>query len=151
MIFGSKSERFIQEDPGQLSLGLDIQQQETPEIETEDLSFTRKKPSKKKDSPVRLPLPSHLRREEHIIEPDVDVTGAKKIGEEVTEVLEYTSGKFHVVKYVRPKYALSNEGGIVIGELPSLPIPKGNAGPGLLAHLMISKFVDHLPFHRQVK
>lgn len=76
-----------------------------------------------------------------MIEPAEDVTGAKKIGEVVTEILEYTPGKFHVEKYVRPKYALPNEGGIVIGELPSLPMPKGNAGPGLLAHLLISKFV----------
>lgn len=151
MIFGAKSERFIQEDPGQLSLGLDIQQQETPEVQTEDISFTRKKPSKEKDSPVRLPLPSHLRREEHIIEPEEDVTGAKKMGEEVTEILEYTKGTFLVVKYVRPKYALPNDGGVVIGDLPSLPIPKGNAGPGLLAQLMVSKFVDHLPFYRQVQ
>jgi hypothetical protein len=44
---------------------------------------------------------------------------------------------------------LPQDGGILIGELPSLPIPKGNAGPGLLAHLTVSKFVDHLPFYRQ--
>ena len=40
---------------------------------------------------------------------------------------------------------------IVIGELPSFPIPRGNAGAGLLAHLLISKFIDHLPFYRQVQ
>jgi len=151
MIFGSKSERFVQQDSGQLSLGLDIQEQEPPEAETEELSFTRRKPKKEKESPVRLQLPSHLRREGHIIEPDEDISGAKKIGEVVTEILEYIPGKFYVEKYVRPKYVLSGEGGIVIGELPSLPIPKGNAGPGLLSHLLISKYEDHLPFHRQVK
>ena len=151
MIFGAKSERFIQEDTGQLSLGMDIPKQDTPEIETEDLSFTRKKTSKQKKTPVRLPLPSHLRREEHTIEPEEDITGAKKIGEEITEYLEYTEGTFHVVQYKRSKYVLPNEGGIVIGELPSLPIPKGNAGPGLLSHILISKFQDHLPFYRQVQ
>jgi len=151
MIFGSKSERFIQEDTGQLSLGMDIPKQESLEIETEDLSFTRKKPSNQKKIPVRLPLPSHLRREKHIIEPEEDITGAKKIGEELSEYLEYTEGTFHVVQYKRPKYVLPNEGGIVIGELPSLPIPKGNAGPGLLSHILISKFQDHLPFYRQVQ
>jgi hypothetical protein len=52
---------------------------------------------------------------------------------------------------VRPKYILPNEAGIVIGQLPSLPIPRGNAGAGLLAHLIVSKFVDHLPFYRQVQ
>ncbi|MCK4919533.1 MAG: IS66 family transposase [Bacteroidales bacterium] len=151
MIFGSKSERFIQEDTGQLSLGMDIREQTQPEVETEELSYTRKKPSKEKESPVRLPLPSHLHREDHIIEPNEDITGAKKIGEVITEILEYTPGKFYVEKYIRPKYALANEEGIVIGELPSFPIPKGNAGAGLLSHMAISKYQDHLPFYHQAK
>ena len=151
MIFGSKSERFIQGDTGQLTLGLDSPQEEAPEVETEELSYTRKKPEKEKESPIRLALPAHLLRQEHVIEPAEDVTGAKKIGEVVTEILEYTPGKFYVVKYVRPKYALAKEGGIVIGDLPSLPIPKGNAGPGVLAHMAVSKYQDHLPFHRQAK
>lgn len=152
MIFGSKSERFIQEDPGQLSLGLDIEQREdTEQQETEDIAFTRRKPKKKKKIPVRLPLPSHLHREVIEIEPTEDVTGAKKIGVERTELLEYTPGKFYVIAYDRPKYALPEDKGIVIGTLPSLPIPRGNAGPGLLTHILISKFQDHLPFYRQVQ
>jgi hypothetical protein len=97
MIFGSKSERFIPDDPGQLSLGLDIdQQQETEQQETEDISYKRNKSKKKKEIPVRLPLPSHIRREEIVIEPEEDTTGGKRIGEEVTEVLEYIQGKFYV-------------------------------------------------------
>jgi len=152
MIFGSKSERFIQEDPGQLSLGLDMEQREdTEQQETEDIAYTRSKSKKKKEVPVRLPLPSHLRRETIEIEPDEDVADGKRIGEEITELLEYTPGTFYVKQYVRPKYALPEDKGIVIGTLPSLPIPRGNAGPGLLTHLLISKFQDHLPFYRQVQ
>ncbi len=152
MIFGSKSERFIQQAPGQLSLDLGVEQQAVQEAETEELTYTRKKSGgQKKESPVRLPLPSHLHREDHIIEPNGDITGAKKIGEVITEILEYTPGKFYVEKYIRPKYALANEAGIVIGELPSFPIPKGNAGAGLLSHMAISKYQDHLPFYRQAK
>jgi transposase len=151
MIFGSKSERFVQQDPGQLSLDLGTEQKERLEEETEELSFTRRKTNGKKEIPVRLPLPSHLHREVIVIEPREDVTGGKKIGEVVTEILEYTPGKFYVEKYVRPKYVLPGDKGIVIGDLPSLPIPRGNAGAGLLAHLMISKYVDHLPFYRQVQ
>lgn len=152
MIFGSKSERFIPDDPGQLSLGLDIEQREdTEQQETEDIAYTRQKLKKKKKIPVRLPLPSHLHREVIEIEPTEDVTGAKKIGVERTEILEYTPGKFYVIAYDRSKYALPEDKGIVIGTLPSLPIPRGNAGPGLLSHLMISKFQDHLPFYRQVQ
>jgi len=151
MIFGSKSERFISDDPGQLSLGLDVEQKEYEEQETEDIAYKRNKSKKKKEVPVRLPLPSHLHREVIEIEPTEDVTGAKKIGVECTELLEYKPGEFYVIQINRPKYALPEEKGIVIGTLPSLPIPRGNAGPGLLTHLLISKFQDHLPFYRQVQ
>jgi len=152
MIFGAKSERFVTDDPGQLSLSLDVEQrEETEQQETEDIAYTRGKQKGKKKSPVRLPLPSHLHREMIEIEPDEDVTGAKKIGVEVTEILEYTPGKFYVIAYNRPKYALPEDKGIVIGNLPSLPIPRGNADPGLLTHILISKFQDHLPYYRQVQ
>jgi transposase len=151
MIFGSKSERHLGNDPSQLSLGLGVEAVALPEKETEQITYTRNKSDNKKGSAIRLALPAHLHREEHIIEPGEDVAGARKIGEVVTEVLEYTPGKFYVERYVRPKYVLPKEERIVIGELPSLPIPRGNAGAGLLAHLLISKFVDHLPFYRQVQ
>ncbi|MFZ2341147.1 MAG: IS66 family transposase [Bacteroidales bacterium] len=152
MIFGSKSERHTGGDHGQLSLGLGVEEVTPDEKkETEQITYTRNKSDNKKGSAIRLVLPTHLHREEHIIDPEEDITGARKIGEAVTEVLEYTPGKFYVEKYIRPKYVLPAERKIVIGELPSLPIPRGNAGPGLLAHLPISKFVDHLPFYRQVQ
>ena len=54
-------------------------------------------------------------------------------------------------KIVRKKYALPQEGGVIIGELPSLPLPKSNAGSSLLAHLLVSKYQDHLPFYRQIE
>jgi len=151
MIFGSKSERHIGNDPSQLSLGLDAEAVTLPEKEIEQITYTRSKSDNKKGLAIRLALPAHLHREEHIIEPEEDITGARKIGEVVTEILEYTPGKFYVEKYVRPKYVLPKEERIVIGELPSLPIPRGNAGSGLLSHLLISKFIDHLPFYRQVQ
>jgi transposase len=151
MIFGSKSERHIGNDPGQLNLGLDIEPVEYPGKEKEEITYTRNKTGNKKGSAIRLALPAHLHREEHIIEPGEDITGARKIGEVVTEVLEYTPGKFYVERYVRPKYVLPKEERIVIGELPTLPIPRGNAGSGLLAHLLVSRFVDHLPFYRQAQ
>lgn len=151
MIFGSKSERHIGDDPSQLSLGLDAEAITPPEKETEQITYTRNKADNKKGSAIRLALPAHLYREGHIIEPEEDITGARKIGEVVTEVLEYTPGKFFVERYVRPKYVFPKEERIIIGELPSFPIPRGNAGAGLLSHLLISKFVDHLPFYRQVQ
>ena len=145
MIFGAKSERFVSVSPDQLSL-FDIPQQAKEEDKQET------KPEQEK--PVghgRMALPSHLPRIEHIIEPADKIEGAKKIGEEITEVLEYKPGKLYVNRYIRPKYVMPDNKSIVIGELPSMPIPKGNAGPGLLAHITVSKFIDHLPFYRQVQ
>ena len=151
MIFGSRSERHIGSDPLQLSLALEVETIDQPERETQQITYTRSKAEHKKGSAIRLALPSHLHREEHIIEPQEDVSGARKIGEVITEVLEYTPGKFYVERYVRPKYVLPQEERIIIGELPTMPIPRGNAGAGLLAHLLISKYTDHLPFYRQVQ
>jgi len=118
--------------------------------ELQEISYKRKKNSKEgKQGHGRMPIPSHLRREETIIEPADVPEGAKKIGEEVTEVMEYKKAEIYVKKYIRPKYALPQEEGIKIGQLPSLPIPKGNAGPSLLSHILVGKYVDHLPLYRQ--
>lgn len=151
MIFGVKSERYVTPiDPSQLDLELGITKQESPEKETETLTYSRKKGNGKEVLPhSRLPIPEHLPRVEVVIEPDGVLPGSKKIGEAITEILEYEPGKFFVMKFVRPKYLLPEEGGIIIGELPSLPIPRGNPGAGLLSHILVSKFVDHLPFYRQ--
>jgi len=152
MIFGAKSERFIPTDSSQLALGLEGVELKEKEPETQTLSYTRNKP-KKTEVPghSRMPLPAHLPREEHVIEPEENVEGGKKIGEEITEILDYKPGKLFVQRYIRPKYVLPEDKGIVIGQLPSLPIHRGNAGQGLLAHMIVSKFVDHIPFYRQVQ
>jgi transposase len=150
MIFGTKSERFAPSDPFQLSMELGQPVPATVEPQTEDITYTRQKVGKK-DGHARMQISPSIPREIVVIEPAEDVSDGRKIGEKVTEVLDYTPGKLKVTRYVRPVYALPNEQGIVTGELPSLPIPRGNAGAGLLAHLTISKFVDHLPFYRQVQ
>jgi len=153
MIFGSKSERFVPSDSSQLSLGLEgIEEEKKEEAETQSITYTRNKPKNKEDvGHSRMPLPAYLPRVDHVIEPEENTEGSKKIGEEVTEVLDYKPGRLFVQRYIRPKYALPEDKGIVIGQLPSLPIPRGNAGAGLLSHIIISKYVDHLPFYRQVK
>ncbi|MDD7888323.1 IS66 family transposase [Flavivirga sp. 57AJ16] len=153
MLFGAKSERFAPASEGQLSLSLDITVSEPQAEEVQDIAYQRKKVKKApKKIPVRLPIPSHIPRVEIEIYPKEDIKHAKKIGESVTEVLEYKPGTFYVKKYIRYKYVLPlSPEKIVIGELPSLPIPRGNAGASLLAHIMVSKYVDHLPFHRQKK
>ena len=152
--FGRKSERFEGMNPAQLQLQLEdlehkLQQQEA---ELQQINYKRKKPGKEEVPPRgRMPIPDHLRREEITIEPEDLPEGSKKIGEEVTEVMEYKKAEIYVKKYIRPKYALPKEEVIRIGQLPSLPIPKGNAGPSLLSHILIGKYVDHLPLYRQKK
>lgn len=151
MIFGSKSERFLaEEDKSQLKLdfGETIREKPVEEKQTEEVTYKRKKKAKGKKA-VRVPLPSHLPREKHILEPADKKEGDQKIGETITEILEYQEAKLYVKSYHRPKYATPGKDGVKVAELPSLPIPRGNAGPGLLTYLAISKFIDHLPFYRQ--
>lgn len=154
LVFGSKHERFIPSFPEeQLSLALDIQKSETPAPVIQTITYNRKKDQhSESDKPHqgRMPLPASLPREEVVIEPKEDVSGLKKIGEEITEELEATEMKFFVRRTVRPKYAKVNGDGILIGMLPSRPIEKGIAGPGLLSMILIGKFVDHLPLFRQI-
>ena len=74
-----------------------------------------------------------------------------KIGESVTEVLEYIPGRFEVVRHVRPACSCRKCEAMVQAPMPDLPIPRGMAGPGLLAHITIAKFCDHLPLYRQAE
>ena len=152
MIFGVKSERFIAPVPNQPTL-FELPEAEVIEKPKEEITYTRNK-SKVKNHPLRLELPAHLPRKREVIEPEELPEGAKKIGETITEVLEYTPSNIFVRQIIRPKYVVSQDDEktqIVTAALPSLPIPKGNAGASLLAHILISKFVDHLPFYRQAQ
>ncbi|MEI7983718.1 MAG: transposase [Bacteroidota bacterium] len=155
LIYCASSERFIgAPNPDQPNLfTLDEQQPlETP-TETEDIAYTRKK-KKKENQALRLELPSHLPRREEVIEPKDIPEGATKIGEAITEVIEYEPANAFVRRIVRPKYIVEQndeQTRIVIAPLPTLPIPKGNAGASMLSHILVSKFVDHLPFYRQVQ
>jgi transposase len=73
----------------------------------------------------------------------------KALGEDVSEMLEYVPAHFQVIRQVRPKLACSRCDKIVQAEAPSRPIARGLAGPGLLAHVVVSKYCDHLPLYRQ--
>jgi transposase len=156
MIFGSRHERFVpNNDPAQLSLGITSDAVATCSVtDTQKVSYTRTKTTveeKPLAHPGRMKLPESLRREEIIIEPSVDTTAYKKIGDEITEVLEYEPGELYVKQYRRPKYAKPDKEGVVIGKLSSRPLEKAMAGEGLLAQIVIDKYVDHLPLYRQVQ
>lgn len=156
MIFGSRHERFIptQNNPAQLTL--DVQAEQVAQcniIDAKQISYTRitSQITEAKVHPGRMKLPEHLQRREIIIEPKEDTTHCKKIGEEITEELEYEPGKLFVNKIVRPKYARPNNGGVVTAPMVERPLPKAIAGAGLLAQIVIDKYVDHLPLYRQME
>ena len=74
----------------------------------------------------------------------------KKIGEDVSEQIEYVPASIYVIEHVRPKYACARcQEGVVQAPKPAEAIEKGLAGPGLLAHVITSKYGDHLPLNRQ--
>lgn len=154
LIYGSKRERFITPDPLQSTL-FDLPVPEVTETKTEDIAFTRTKPqSREKKHPLRAELPAHLPRKTEIIEPENLPEGAKLIGKEITEILEYDPANIYVRQIIRPKYIIESSDEatrIAIAELPSLPIPKGNAGSSMITQILISKFTDHIPYYRQSK
>ena len=167
----ASSEKFIPEDPNQRRIdfdGLDVLPEEKKVIESaekEIISYQRKKPVKPKKQPVRLPLPDYLRREKEVIEPEGIDQNWVRIGEEITETLEYKPGELYVRQIIRPKYVLKKElqqqreesesevqeKNVKIAVLPLLPLPRSNAGASLLTELQLSKYLYHIPFHRKIE
>jgi transposase len=104
--------------------------------------------------PVRKPLPDHLPRETVTHAPACTCPGCggttfSRIGQDEREVLEYVPSSFKVICHVRPKLSCRACEAIVQSPMPSLPIERGRPGPGLVAHVVVSKYCDHTPLHRQ--
>ena len=146
--FGRKSEKV---DSGQLLLGFaQLQGVEPPAPPPPP-----KKPAS--NGHGRKPLPDELPRErvEHDVPPESKRCGKcgaelEKIGEEVTRQLDYVPASFVVREHARAKYACKRcEETVVLAPLPPQPIEKGLPGSGLLAHVLVSKYADHLPLYRQ--
>jgi transposase len=161
MMFGRKSERFVPAEaaPGQLNLVFDPEQDKAVEQSVRQMieAHERRAPEKKQDNHHgRLPIPADLPRVEEVIEPEEDISGMKRIGEDVTEVLEYEAGRVWVRRIVRPKYARAEanedtlQGQIVQAPAKGLPLGRSKAGVSLVAHILMSKYVEHLPLHRLI-
>lgn len=159
LVFGSKNERFVPSNSSSLQLSLDIETEEVAQcsvIKAQKIEYIRHTTESdsyriKKEHPGRTPLPEHLERREIVIEPSEKTEGCKKIGDEITEELEYEPGKLFVNRYVRPKYVVPDDKGIIIAPMMERPLPKAIVGPGLLAQIIIDKYVDHLPLYRQME
>jgi transposase len=159
MLFGAKSEKFISttvHNPLQIDLFPEDKLGEhvviKEQVVKEHVKQTKAIQIKHNG---RNALPDNLRREVIILDPKENVSGLKPISEEVLEVLEYKQSELYVKRYVRPEYLVPNEDNTatkrVIASLPGLPLEKSYAGASLLSHILIDKFVYHMPIHRQIK
>ena len=154
-LFGKKSEKL---DPAQRLLFESLYNEVEAKVEEQRQAKTEKVPTRKNaNHKGRRPLPENLLRKTIEIEPDkeemvCDSCGSdkSKIGEEVTEKLEYMPASFYVKRYVRNKYACKNcQNNISVGQLPPMVIDKGIPGESVLAHIITCKYADHLPLNRQ--
>ncbi len=151
--FGTKSEKL---DPNQLQLLLGMESESgEPEASPPEKVEEAVKP-RKSNKPRRPRIPDHLPVEEHIlIPPEVEENPEawRRIGEEVTELLDYEPGRFLKKRTVRPTYVsrVEPEEAPVTAELPERLIDRGMYGSGLLSEIIIGKYADHLPLDRQEK
>ena len=164
-VYGRRSEKL---DPNQLmfdNLILEALDQPSsqvpPELPVEEKPERKRPRTVKRLHPGRIPIPEHLERVEIVLDIAEEdkvcpETGKplKKIGEEVSEKLEYRPGKLIVNVFKRPKYAspdsmASGQVGVITAPMPDHPIEKCKADVGLVSHIIVSKFADHLPLYRQ--
>ncbi|MEI6204922.1 MAG: IS66 family transposase zinc-finger binding domain-containing protein, partial [Enhydrobacter sp.] len=150
--FGRRAERLDgdQLDLGLEDLGADIGRAE----ELLPLPPVAKEPSASRDRSDRPSLPEHLEREEVNLDLEVKACpccgGAlHDAGETVSEMLDWVPARLRVIRIRRPKYGCRSCGKIHQASAPERPIAKGLAAPGLLAHVLVSKYCDHLPLYRQ--
>ncbi len=155
LLFGVKSERFIPGGAAVVPMPTLFDPPKPVEAPAKVVEYSVKKEIPKTvpvaKHPGRNPLPAHLPREIIHLEPEGITEGMKCIGEDVTEILDHVPGKLFVRRYVRPKYALAQNQGMVMADLPCQPIEKGMVGAGLLAQIIIDKYVDSLPLYRQIE
>jgi transposase len=156
MQFGRSSERITRQIE---QLELQLEELETGEAEdiTKAEAEDRPAPTRERAKPKRKPLADHLLRQEVVHEPADNGActcpdcggGMARLGEDVTEVLDYVPGHFQVIRHLRPKYACKACDAITQAPAPAMPTPRGRATPATLAHLLVSKYCDHLPLYRQ--
>lgn len=157
MLFGRRSEKLpAARTDGQVQL--ELFEEAKREIETEDREELEEIDYKrKKRRGARRPIPEEIHREEVVIDVDPELRvcpdcgeDMQCIGHDVSEELEYIPALLFVVAYLLKKYACKKcQSGVVGARRPPRPLEKVKAGAGLLAYVLVSKYQDHLPLHRQ--
>ena len=154
-LYGRSSEQLAK---GQLGL-LGDDASEPEDVPDDEATHETPAATRRKGRRGRKPLPKDLPRERVVHEvPEAERAcrccgeTMQPFGEDVTEELEYVPAKLFVREHVRPKHACKAcQEGVAQADLPPRPIEKGRPGPGLLAHVLVSKYVDHLPLYRKSK
>jgi len=152
-LFGRRSEKL---DPDQQML-FDLLEQKIQPQTAEPKPVVPKPPAQPSARNGRVPLPKHLPRERTEYHPPQEALtcpacgqAKERMGEEITEQLDYVPASFIVRQHVRVKYVCKKcQEGVAIADLPARPIERGRPGEGLLAHVLTSKYCDHTPLHRQ--
>ena len=148
--YGKRSEQFTTEQMSLLDEAIDGDLAALG-IELEQLQPTPA--DKQRQKPRRAPLPPHFPHTDIHHEPD-DITCAcgcqrVRVGEDISEKLDYTPGVFTVERHIRGKWACKTCETLVQAPVPPHVIDKGIPTAGLLAQVLVAKYGDHLPLYRQ--
>lgn len=154
--FGKSSEKLDKQITG-LELRIEETESLLPDalIEAEAVSENESdNPAVAKQKPKRKKIPDHLPRVDIVLNPNPVCPSCggekfRKIDDDVSETLDYIPASFRVNRYIRPRCACVNCEQIVQAYAPSKAIDKGKAGSGLLAHILVQKYCNHLPLYRQ--
>lgn len=148
MKYGRSSEQ-LDAELSQMQLTLEDLETSLSELPARPTGAPKEPPVK----PARRPLPAHLPRQQIVHQTACACPACggvlRPLGEDVSEMLEYVPGSYQVIRHVRPKLSCALCQKIVQAPAPSRPIARGLAGPGFLAHVLVSKYCDHLPLYRQ--
>jgi transposase len=148
--FGVKSEQL---EPGQRKLFEEAIDEDMAALEARLKQLRKPAPPSDKEPAKRKPLPDHLPRTDIHHEPDNTACACgcqmKRIGEDVSEKLDYEPGTFSVERHIRGKWVCSDCETLVQAPVPACVIDKGIPTSGLLAHVLVAKYADHLPLYRQ--
>ena len=163
-LFGRKSEKLGIIDPAQLNLFADIQSEQMQEAnESRDEAvekITKTKEERRQEKKNRIMMEDLPVLEQVILTPDnLDKNLYKKIGQEVTRIVEHKPGLLYIKEIIREKWGLKDNtsvapkgmSGVLTAPMPLLPIYKGIAGASLLSEILLQKYEYHMPYYRQIK
>ena len=163
-LFGRKSEKLPIIDPNYPDLFAGMLPENAQQIaDAHDEAvekITKTKEARRQDRKNRIMMEDLPVLEQVILTPDnLDTDLYKKIGQEVTRIVEHKPGRLYIKEIIREKWGLKDNtaiapkgmSGVLIAPMPLLPICKGIAGASLLAEILLQKYEYHMPYYRQIK